>query len=229
MYIAQHQPNNIIGNILGTFPGHIYWNDPNNMILGCNDEQITSMNLGSQDKVIGRKLPDLFDNVTKVLHNNTTILKTGRSQILREEAIYPDGITKDTFLSYKEPIFDKKLIPIGIVGWSFNINSDNTFFLKHLHHVNQALQLDVKLTWRETECIHYLTRGKTAKEIAYIINTSPKTVEYYIANAKYKLDCFSTSQLLEKLWYHKFPFLSLDFLYFNHYIIAQTKKRKIIY
>ena len=36
------------------------------------------------------------------------------------------------------------------------------------------------------------------KEIAYLMSISPRTVETHIENMKYKLGCYSRSQLIEK-------------------------------
>jgi DNA-binding CsgD family transcriptional regulator len=45
---------------------------------------------------------------------------------------------------------------------------------------------DVPLTRREAQCLTYLSLGKSAKEIARIIDLSPRTVEDYLRNLKNK-------------------------------------------
>jgi DNA-binding CsgD family transcriptional regulator/predicted ester cyclase len=61
------------------------------------------------------------------------------------------------------------------------------------------------LSTRERECLELLLQGKTAKETAYELRLSYRTVESYFVNLKKKLKCtnkgelFSTAQILRKL------------------------------
>lgn len=57
----------------------------------------------------------------------------------------------------------------------------------------------VRFTRREKECIQYLLYGMTAKEIAKELKLSPRTVETYLENIKTKIDCFSKTQLIQKI------------------------------
>lgn len=50
-------------------------------------------------------------------------------------------------------------------------------------------------TQREFQCINYLVRGKTAGEIAIILNISKRTVETHIQNIKRKMNCFNQFRL----------------------------------
>jgi len=63
------------------------------------------------------------------------------------------------------------------------------------------------LTPRELECLSYLTSGKTAKEIARIIDASPRTVETHINNIRLKTGCQSKRELTQ--WFEETfkPFL----------------------
>lgn len=56
------------------------------------------------------------------------------------------------------------------------------------------------LSNREYECLQYISRGKTNKEVARILSISPRTVETYINKMKDKLNCVSKSQLTEIFW-----------------------------
>ena len=55
-----------------------------------------------------------------------------------------------------------------------------------------------KLSQRETECLIYLLRGRTAKEIGKEFKLSPKSVEVYISRAQAKLGCDSRKDLFDK-------------------------------
>jgi len=56
-------------------------------------------------------------------------------------------------------------------------------------------QLNV-LTTREHQCAHYLLNGMTAKEIGKQLDLSPRTIESYIENIKFKLCCRNKVQLI---------------------------------
>ena len=53
------------------------------------------------------------------------------------------------------------------------------------------------LTKRETECLYYLTKGETIKEIAIHLHLSPRTVEDYLNNIKSKTGCSRRSELCQ--------------------------------
>lgn len=43
---------------------------------------------------------------------------------------------------------------------------------------------EMHITKRETECLYYLSQGKTYKEIARSLDLSPRTIEFYTKNLK---------------------------------------------
>jgi|GEM_PF-1117427 len=51
-------------------------------------------------------------------------------------------------------------------------------------------------TIRELECINYMLKGYSMKQVANILDLSPRTVEAYIQNIKQKTGCTSKSDLL---------------------------------
>ena len=56
----------------------------------------------------------------------------------------------------------------------------------------------VQLTKRQADCLFYLTRGMTSKQIAKQLQLSPKTIEHYLINVKAKLDCNNRAELITK-------------------------------
>jgi DNA-binding CsgD family transcriptional regulator len=54
------------------------------------------------------------------------------------------------------------------------------------------------LSTRQQECVFWLIRGKTTKEVAYLLSLSERTVESYIEQIKYKLECYTKGQIIEK-------------------------------
>ncbi|MBY0545329.1 MAG: helix-turn-helix transcriptional regulator, partial [Gammaproteobacteria bacterium] len=51
------------------------------------------------------------------------------------------------------------------------------------------------LTKREIECIKWSIHGKSAEEIAVIVNISRRTVETHLENIKIKFNCYNKFQL----------------------------------
>ncbi len=60
---------------------------------------------------------------------------------------------------------------------------------------------EIYLTKRETECLHWCVLGKSASEIAILLNISPRTVESHLSTVKLKLNCTKQSQLVRS--YHR--------------------------
>lgn len=59
---------------------------------------------------------------------------------------------------------------------------------------------EIDLSQRQSECLFFLLRGKSAKSIAKLLNISYRTVESYIEDIKYRLACSSKSEIIEKAW-----------------------------
>jgi DNA-binding CsgD family transcriptional regulator len=60
---------------------------------------------------------------------------------------------------------------------------------------------------REHECLASLAKGKTVKEIANNLNLSPRTIEFYVGNAKKKVGCNYKNQFIEMVWEHQDCFI----------------------
>ncbi|MFN7098030.1 MAG: helix-turn-helix transcriptional regulator [Gammaproteobacteria bacterium] len=73
--------------------------------------------------------------------------------------------------------------------YTFN---ETASFKSHMHNPGYTL------TTRESECLFYILRGKSAKSIAHVLSISAKTVEFHMENLKNKFDCVSKSQLIER-------------------------------
>jgi DNA-binding CsgD family transcriptional regulator len=67
----------------------------------------------------------------------------------------------------------------------------------------------VYLSTRESQCLHFFAKGKTAKMIAGILKLSPRTVEHYLENAKIKLNASSKAELIDIFLIQNFECLAL--------------------
>lgn len=82
-----------------------------------------------------------------------------------------------------------------------NITTDKSLIKIHRKQVGYILENtypNLPLSQRQCECMFFLLRGKTSKEIAKILNLSFRTIEGYIAQIKYKLNCSTKSEIIEK-------------------------------
>lgn len=57
----------------------------------------------------------------------------------------------------------------------------------------------VNFTGREKKILFHLIRGQSAKNIGFILHRSQRTIEQQINSMKLKSDCYSKSQLIEKV------------------------------
>jgi len=60
------------------------------------------------------------------------------------------------------------------------------------------IQENHNLTKRQLDCLLYLVKGLTIKQIGCELMLSPKTVEHYLDAVKTKLNCHTRSELIEK-------------------------------
>ena len=66
-----------------------------------------------------------------------------------------------------------------------------------------------KLSKRESECVCYILRGMTTKQMANVMCLSPRTIEGYILNIRNKLDCKNRYEIMSKVLGDSFPWEDL--------------------
>ena len=109
-------------SMLAQMPGHIYWEDRNGLILGCNDAQATDAGLSERKDAIGKTIFDFLPKKQATLHkkNNQAVLTTGKKQIFEEVSNTADG-QEAIYLSQKVAIRDKQDRIVGVLGISIDI------------------------------------------------------------------------------------------------------------
>lgn len=175
----------------------VFWKDTNGKYLGCNNQMSTSLRLQSNNAIIG--LNDFDLGVSK---NEADFYRQCDKQVMRTQISkqFYDTATvekkKRFCLVLKSPLILENRKTIGIVGISYNLTQSSQILiddsLKKLHD-------KYKLSSRELDCIYYLIRGKSAREIAEKLNLSTRTIESHIINIKDKINVTSKSELIEKI------------------------------
>lgn len=93
----------------------------------------------------------------------------------------------------------------GVIGYSTDITKyyiklDNFLLKNESKMSDQQTSSDLKpnLSLREFECLFFLLRKCTAKEIANIFSLSYRTIEHYIETLKLKFNCKTSIDLIQK-------------------------------
>ncbi len=76
-------------------------------------------------------------------------------------------------------------------------------FLKKNQGASYILNRDfcpLPVTDKQKNCLFFLIRGKTIKQIAFLLKISPRTVEDHVEAIKNKLNCKSKQELIEKVF-----------------------------
>jgi DNA-binding CsgD family transcriptional regulator len=174
-------------------PCHVYLKDKHGKILVCNDSQVKNAGYSQVSDMVGLNDYDICENKSAsiIRTNDLEVMKNKKPKIVMEVAELHNGIVSTAF-SYKLPFYALGKT-IGTFGLSFTQESQILFFMLHAHKKQST---DYRLSKREIECLYYLVKGKTAKEIARVLNLSPRTIEVNISKAKVKLHCNTRSQLI---------------------------------
>ncbi|MFU8797174.1 MAG: Hpt domain-containing protein [Gammaproteobacteria bacterium] len=108
--------------LLTHFPGHIYWQDKNNIFLGCNERQAKTAGLSSRHDLVGRTVGEFQtkENTDKILNINNKVMCTGIPQVIEEAGFRADK-TEGLYVSCKMPLRDSLGNIIGLLGISFDI------------------------------------------------------------------------------------------------------------
>jgi len=193
---------------------HVFSKDLSGNYLLANDNKAEVYGLPSH-KIIGKNDKDFFEelDVKQLQANDKIAIMNPSTQIFLETITHPiSSLKKCTYLSFKTKIQDNVNNIIGSFGIAFHLKNNNLAEItKIINTFNLIPPMPIMmlpdttnfcnkpLTQREKQCAYFLTRGMSAKEIATILNISPKTIETYIANMKLKLGCYKRSQLIGKI------------------------------
>lgn len=197
-------------NIFDQLPGFIGWKDKDLNHLGCNRNLASMLKLKDPSNIIGMKDIDLIDHKDEsdLFHqqNDLLVLKGNVIKGLHTSSSPYNG---SIFYFVKKPLFDAANHISGLIYYCHEFVASKTFMslfaidrkqfsadVYPLHYRIGSPDNVFNLSNRELECLFLILRGKTAKQIAEIMDLSKRTVEFYIENIKNKFGCNTKSDLL---------------------------------
>lgn len=204
--------------LIDQLPGYAGLKDEKSMHVFANKRICKSLAFKSQDEIIGIYDHDIaFGDIAKHAEifkwQDQQALKYGYLESL-EILKYTNGI--NIIHSNKTTLKDLSGNIIGIMVHNIPMKNNllaqfgNLILQKDLqfknidpklcHYTLQNLSIldRSKLPRRTDECLFYVLRGKTAKEIANFMCLSIRTIEKYLDLLKFHFNCYNKSQLIEK-------------------------------
>lgn len=203
--------------ILDHLPGYLSITDLKGNFVWLNNKAACFMGVNSIEEIIGKKYIDV-----KWEHDKSAMIKAENDQLLiarnknmsflsyhqyvdgwkmalcEKSLVYNDEKEKIGIINYWSDITDYSLIDIN--QFLFNRLKDFKYGEKQPFslYLNKEKFNNYNLSPRQQECLFYLLRGMSDKEIASKLNLSPRTVESYIHEIKNKMQCRTRVEVIEK-------------------------------
>lgn len=210
------RPLNYISHI-HPLPGIMLWKkSKNHVFLDVNKEFAHHFGFKDEASLIGKSDYDLpiatSHTIEHFLAADKIVLESGLAHRFLE--IYQiKYYTPKIKLTVKSTFMTDNNTITGTLGYCIDLPLTILQFcnpgLNQTSGVYSISGFDHKLSPRENECLFFTLQGKTAKEIAIILNLSRRTVEEYISSIKQKLNCTTKRDLIlycqEKEFMHIFP------------------------
>ena len=194
-------------------PFCIFFSNTQHVIKCVNDTHAEYCGFDSRNEAVDKTLHSVFteDTASSITKNNFNVMQSSKSHIFEESALRQDGVVLNV-LVIKFPWYNEINQLMGVFGCSIIQNKNYSLanslnIIRNLGLLNNSNSLpltpsyiinSVSLSEREYECLHHTIRGKSAKQIAYHLNISCRTVEEYLSNIKNKMGVYSKNELIEK-------------------------------
>jgi DNA-binding CsgD family transcriptional regulator len=189
---------------------HIVWKNIHSTFLGCSEFLETETGL-TPANTIGLSDKDLIwgNRADQYRKDEEMTLNSRKTRCIYEIGKMING--EFAYLTFKTPMTSSSGLIEGIFQISFSLEQNSMVEITNwinklgilapnpmlLHLSNQVIVQ--QLSKREQECLFHLTHGKSAKEIAQSLGCSPRTIESHIDNIKFKLNCHSRSEIIDKV------------------------------
>ncbi len=195
--------------ILDQIPGAIAWKDVSLRYQGANKKLLLELKLEHEQQLIGRCDSELTQGTTEIMD----FFKQLDLQALQGHSVevlhhLSDANNDRTYFLQKVPLRDQQTQIIGLIYYCTPWTQPD--LLTTLSKIDQQYQPQLEcaqhysliqhdnpaaLSKRELECLFLQLRGKTAREIAAILNLSRRTIEFYADNIKNKLGCQNKAEV----------------------------------
>ena len=202
-------------DLLEHLPGAVGIKNKDSRYVAINETAARLVGYKKQSDILGLTDGEL-DCPVAALHESFRIqdqaVINGADQVNLDIAKYADGdihlflSTKKKFLDNEQQAFvlftmtELPILAISRIFTELNNKSADTSQLIASYAIKDLEAEETvgySLTARQSECLFYLLRGKTMKEIAFLLKLSQRTVEEHINNLKKIFNCYSKSQLIE--------------------------------
>lgn len=201
--------------LIDQLPGYICWKDKQSRYLKGNAQLAKLLGFKCSEELIG--ITDYDIRCDAAAHAD---LYVEEDQRLQNTGYLPSSVCIGRYandqpkvlLGNKSLFFDENSKPLGTVAYAIELDNRilKDSYLLYSNYVKQDVKKNqviyylnseyqgIELSTRQAQCLFYLLRGKTAKEIAKLLHLSSRTVEDYLSTIKSKMDCTNKAQLIEK-------------------------------
>lgn len=210
------QETNFYVDLLRQLPGLIAVCDKNATCIYSNDYTAKLFGYSSESSMIGDSIHEMkcpaVESAADFIKQNDFVCQTGTDLTILDIHQYSYGDPK-ILITKKTPYRDNGEIAGTIIHCvelhssvfsktcATLIKSDEKYYAnKDSKERSYTVGVDMhrkKLSERELECVFYLLRCNTMKQIAKLLEISPRTVESYLEQVKIKLNCTSKNEIIE--------------------------------
>lgn len=199
LYTTQTSNLDLIFNL----PCYVAVKNKNGKYIAANDALAYAAGFQKGDDLVGCTDFDFWGKEAELIKNNDhKVLASGKQLIFSEAVTIIDG-SKITAISQKIPLLSRSNKLIGLSVISMVTYKDESTYLDQSSFISDKFSIiplpnKTLFTERQRECLRYLVKGMTMKQIGKKIGLSPRTVEHYLEILKKKLHCHSRIELIKK-------------------------------
>ncbi len=192
------------------------WMDNEHRFIAANDSTVKLFGYAKLDSMLGKQPEHMkcqaVECAALFVLQNEIVMANQKPLIILDIHPYADGSTR-TFMTTKCPLYDQNGKIFAVECQCVDIEEKNmSLFLSRLLSMDKIFNAGsanqtsylmsqsnpvTSLSRREEECLFYVIRGFSMKQIAKLLSLKPKTVESYIENIKSKFGCTTKQQLIE--------------------------------
>lgn len=200
-------------NVLTKQPLYIFAKDKNLKYLFCNEYYSESAGLDSPSQIVGKTDNDLaWKEHADYYHKGDFLVINGKSWVnIPEIQTQPTRVAN--ILVTKTQLMNKDNHCIGVLGSYFDIT--DTLCIKRGGRFDAEKQRfylgesfsNAYLTRRQLQIFRYILYGCSFKKIAFILQISLATVQWYTQALKIKFQCHSIEEVRAKAIQYGFTYI----------------------